>query len=401
MQKIKEITIADFNYPLPDKKIAKYPLKERDKSKLLVWNRGEIQQSLFHQIGDFLPHNSLLFFNETRVIHARFQFKKATGAAIEIFCLEPLSPKSEVQQAFEQKGWCEWRCYIGNAKKWKRDALELDVAGVTLSALLKERTADSYTVRFEWEEDITFADIMLHFGKIPLPPYLGRESQEEDKKSYQTVYAKVNGSVAAPTAGLHFTANVLEQLQHQGVTTENLILHVGAGTFKPVSSTTIGEHAMHEEQIIITLENIEAMLRTDCYRIAVGTTTLRTMESLYWFGVKLMVDGDTPFVIKQWDPYQACYADPAIDFITAINVVKSFMIANQLHYLQGRTSLMIAPSYQYRSVKGLVTNFHQPKSTLLLLVSALTGEGWKEIYEYALTHEFRFLSYGDSSLLLT
>lgn len=402
MSNPQAIAIADYDYPLPDERIAKFPLAQRDQSKLLVYRHGEIGESLFHNIGDHLPDGTLLMFNDTRVIHARLFFRKATGATIEVFCLEPYH--MPVAQAFEQRERCTWLCFVGNNKKWKEGPLErtAEIGGkaVSLTATRHEAVGNAWVVELRWTGGFSLAEIIDAMGVIPLPPYLNREAEKEDNDRYQTVYAHQEGSVAAPTAGLHFTPELLDSLRARGVETDFITLHVGAGTFKPVSTETIGEHEMHVEQIEISRSNIQRVLdHTGRPLIPVGTTTVRTLESVYWFGVHLH---DNPALdamhVGQWDPYtlEARHVDTA----TAYRNVLDWMDRHGVETLHGDTRLMIAPGYKYHVISGLVTNFHQPKSTLLLLVSALVGDAWRDCYRYALDHGFRFLSYGDSCLFL-
>ncbi|MDY5969240.1 MAG: S-adenosylmethionine:tRNA ribosyltransferase-isomerase [Bacteroidales bacterium] len=396
----KDITIADYDYPLPDERIAKFPLPERDQSKLLILRDGTLAESRFFNLPERLPSNALLVFNDTKVIHARLIFRKSTGAAIEVFCLEP--HQMPVAQAFEQRSHVAWNCFVGNNKRW-RDAeisRHLIVGGkeTTLTATRREAVGNAWVVDFDWEGGFTFAEVIQEAGVIPLPPYLHREAVDSDSERYQTVYAHSEGSVAAPTAGLHFTDAVFSKLKEKGIATEFITLHVGAGTFKPVNSDTIGEHEMHVEKVQVSQDNLERFLAyANRPLFAVGTTTVRTLESLYWFGVKLsLYPGLEEMRVSQWDPYEL--ADKALPKNESFENVARFMRQKGLSLLNGDTQLLIAPGYQYRVIDGLITNFHQPKSTLLLLVSALIGEKWRECYQYALDHDFRFLSYGDSCL---
>jgi S-adenosylmethionine:tRNA ribosyltransferase-isomerase len=400
----KEIAIADYNYELPDERVAKYPLPNRDESKLLVYKNGSFEESVFNRITDYLPKDSLLVFNNTKVIHARIFFRKETGSSIEVFCLEPYN--MAVSEAFEQRKECRWMCFVGNNKKWKSGKLSREIIDgdkkINLTVSREEACGNAWIVLFEWDDDsYSFAHIIEMAGTIPLPPYLNRAAEADDKERYQTVYAQHEGSVAAPTAGLHFTPNVFAKLKNIGIDTEFVTLHVGAGTFKPVDSETIGEHEMHVERIQITRENVENLLKHIHQPIiAVGTTSVRTLESLYWIGVKLcygLVSNDLS--VEQWEPYELS-EKPRIGAEESLSKVLAFMDDNDLDVLYGSTKLMIAPGYEYRIVKGIVTNFHQPQSTLLLLVSALIGEVWKQGYSYALNNGFRFLSYGDSCLFL-
>ena len=398
----QSIAIADYDYPLPEERIAKFPLAQRDQSKLLVYRHGDITESVFHNVGDYLPEDSLLVFNDTRVIHARLFFRKPTGSTIEVFCLEPHG--MPVAQAFEQRERCSWLCFIGNNKKWKEGDMErtaeIDGQCVTLTATRREARGNAWVVDFRWTGGLSLAEIIDTMGVIPLPPYLNREAEASDNERYQTVYAHQEGSVAAPTAGLHFTPQLLENLRSRGVETDFITLHVGAGTFKPVSTETIGEHEMHVEQIEIARGNIQRVLdHTGRPLIPVGTTTVRTLESVYWFGVRLADDPTLGAMhVEQWDPYTL--EERNVDTVTAYRKVLEWMDRQGVETLHGDTRLMIAPGYRYHVVSGLITNFHQPKSTLLLLVSALVGDAWKDCYRYALDHGFRFLSYGDSCLFL-
>ncbi len=400
----RHIRISAYNYPLPEDRIARFPLPRRDQSKLLIYRGGEISEECFSSLPDLLPENSLLVFNNTRVIQARLHFRKETGALIEIFCLEPALPADYVLN-FQQTTQVEWLCMIGNLKKWKEEPLhrQVEIKGreITLTATRIGAEGTSHRVRFGWNDpSITFADILECFGELPIPPYLNRETEEADKQTYQTVYSRIQGSVAAPTAGLHFTPEVFDRLHARGITCEELTLHVGAGTFRPVKSEEIAGHEMHREFISVSRSTIETLLRHQAQAIAVGTTSVRTLESLYHIGVKLH---DTPdateedLQVGQWQPYETATELAPVE---ALREVLNYMDRHQLDTLHTGTQIIVAPGYTYRIVKGIVTNFHQPQSTLLLLVSAFVGEDWKKIYTYALEHDFRFLSYGDSSLLL-
>lgn len=401
MQSPKNISIEEYNYPLPDNRIARYPLQQRDQSKLLVWNKGKLSESQFFHLPQFLPTDSLLVFNNTKVIHARLLFQKTTGSTIEIFCLEPTT--LSIIDAFAQTERCEWICFIGNNKKWKEGALHrtITIEGreIVLNAERGEAVGNAWKVNFSWNGGCSLSEIIDQAGVIPLPPYLHRDAEQSDNERYQTVYAEHQGSVAAPTAGLHFTDRVFADLEKQGIETEFITLHVGAGTFKPVTTATIGEHEMHVEKVQITRDNLLHILHHSGNLIAVGTTTVRTLESLYWFGVKLSQNSSLDAMhVLQWDPYQL--EELHIDSKEALHNVLEWMEQHDTDHLDGDTQLMIAPSYRYHIINGIVTNFHQPKSTLLLLVSALIGDAWKECYHYALDHEFRFLSYGDSCLFI-
>ena len=398
----QSIAIADFDYPLPDDRIAKFPLERRDQSKLLVYRGGNIEESRFDHVPELLPPDTLLIFNNTKVIHARLFFRKPTGSTIEVFCLEPF--QMPVALSFEQRGHCTWNCFIGNNKKWKEGSLtrQLDIHGqsVTLTATRRKAVGNAWIVDFDWDGGLSFAELIDQAGVIPLPPYLHREAVSSDNERYQTVYALHQGSVAAPTAGLHFSPEVFEALRQKGIATDFITLHVGAGTFKPVSTPTIGEHEMHVEKIEISRSNIECILNHLGHTvIPVGTTTVRTIESVYWFGVKLSRNAKLDAMhVMQWDPYEL--ESLSVSTEHAYKNVLQWMEEQGIEQLEGDTQLMIAPGYRYHVISGLITNFHQPKSTLLLLVSALVGDAWKECYRYALDHEFRFLSYGDSCLFL-
>ena len=398
----RNIAIADYDYPLPDERIAKFPLAERDRSKLLVYRDGTINESQFFHLPELLPEGAMLLFNNTKVIHARLFFRKPTGSVIEIFCLEPY--QQPVAEAFEERQRCTWLCFIGNNKKWKEGSLssefEIQNSKFRIAASRREAKGNAWIVDFEWTGGISFAEVIEYAGVIPLPPYLNRDAEESDKERYQTVYAHYEGSVAAPTAGLHFTDRLLKELNNKGFLTEYITLHVGAGTFKPVSSDTIGEHEMHVEKVQISRQNIINILhQLGKPIIPVGTTTVRTLESVYWFGVKLQPKPDLEAMhILQWDPYGLEAEN--ISTKPAYQNVLDWMDRKGIEHLDGDTQLLIAPGYKYHVISGLITNFHQPKSTLLLLVSALVGDAWKECYRYALDNGFRFLSYGDSCLFL-
>ncbi len=399
----KNISIADYNYKLPESKIAQYPVKERDKSKLLISKNGVIEESVFENITEFLPKDSLMVFNNTKVIRARMQFKKDTGAKIEIFILEPLSPTMEIQNAFQVSGQCQWKCLVGNAKKWKEGELSLQLLykgkKIELLAKKEEAIGNSFRINFRWTpRELSFSDILMASGSIPLPPYMKRQTNEDDIKRYQTIYAKYQGSVAAPTAGLHFTDKVMAQLTKKNINKSYVSLHVGAGTFKPVSTEKIRDHEMHTEQLVVRKELIEQLLAYSSKPIiAVGTTTTRSLESLYWYGVKLLTNPLADFHISQWEPYSNTDKQ-AITTKDALNAILNKMEVEQVDEIHGDTQIIIAPGYSFKIIDLLITNFHQPKSTLLLLVSALYGEEWRNSYAYALAHDFRFLSYGDSCI---
>ena len=402
----KQIHITDYNYELPDERIAKFPLKQRDHSKLLVYRHGEVSEDAFYNLPSYLPKGALMVFNNTKVIQARMHFRKDTGALIEVFLLEPYAP-ADYEQMFQTTGHCSWLCIVGNMKKWKTGALSrtFDVKGVSLTLTVKRQgeVGTSQLIDFTWDADtISFAEILDAVGELPIPPYLNRKTEESDKTTYQTVYSKIKGSVAAPTAGLHFTKEVLAQLDAHGIDREEVTLHVGAGTFKPVKSETIGAHEMHTEYICVHRQTLEKLLKHQASAIAVGTTSVRTLESLYYIGLKLYANPsleESQLHVMQWEPYNVAKADE-IPAEKAIQCVLDFLDCNGLNTLHSSTQIIIAPGYEYKIVKMLVTNFHQPQSTLLLLVSAFLHGDWKRIYNYALAHDFRFLSYGDSSLLI-
>ena len=399
--KISDIRIEDFNYDLPDERIAKYPLPTRDASKLLVYRRGKPEEKKFVDISSYLPEGSMMVFNDTKVVPARLHFQRESGAHIEIFCLEPIQPEEYVTM-FAVTDRCRWKCIVGNIKRWKNDTLSLynpesdmDVTDMALKADLIERQGETSIVEFSWSNGAPFSRVLEVCGSIPIPPYLNRDTEDIDMERYQTLYARFRGSVAAPTAGLHFTENVLEQIRSKGITTETVCLHVGAGTFLPVKSSLVSEHTMHREPFVITLDLLEKLVARKGKLVSVGTTSVRTLESLYYIGVKCIETG-TPADVMQWEPYEREYAYSTEE---ALSALIAYMKANSLKDLQLGTRIIIVPGYQFRVVDVLVTNFHQPQSTLLLLVSAFVGGDWKNIYDYALSHDFRFLSYGDSSIL--
>lgn len=417
----KHIHISDFNYELPDERIAKYPLPRRDHSKLLVYDRGEVSDDVFRNLPDHLPQGSLMVFNNTRVIQARIHFRKDTGALIEVFLMEPTSP-ADYEQMFQATGKCSWLCMVGNLKKWKEGALkrsfEIKGRSFTLSVTMnRDKTAErvggtNYWIDFEWDNnDINFADILESVGELPIPPYLNRDTQESDKTTYQTVYSKIKGSVAAPTAGLHFTDDVLRRIDAKGIARDELTLHVGAGTFRPVKSDTIDGHNMHSEYVVVRRHTLERLLSHDCRAIAVGTTSVRTLESLYYMGAKLAANqnlSEEELHVNQWEPYDlphnaeglAIVNGKALPVRQAIQNILDYLDRDKVDALHSGTQIIIAPGYTYKIVKMLITNFHQPQSTLLLLVSAFLKGDWRKVYDYALGHDFRFLSYGDSSLLI-
>ncbi|MCQ2307021.1 MAG: S-adenosylmethionine:tRNA ribosyltransferase-isomerase [Bacteroidales bacterium] len=403
---VQNINIAEYDYPLPDGRIAKYPLAERDASKLLVLRNNEIHEDHFRNIGKYLPEKSVLVFNETKVVRARLQFVKDSGAAVEVFCLEPITGNGDYQLAFSSESPVEWRCLVGNSRRWKDGnltmPLKINEKNVTLTAERIEKS-DAYSViRFSWEPaDVSFAEVLETAGEIPLPPYLHREAEVSDRERYQTVFAKYEGSVAAPTASLHLTKPLIAKLKEQGHTIEDVTLHVGAGTFRPVATDTIGEHEMHSESIIVRKQCVEH-LRDNIERtiIPVGTTSMRTIESVYWIGVMFIEQGfeERNIHVNQWFPYQDRTSLPTAK--ESLDAILKYLDMHHLNTLHATTALMIAPSCPIMITKAIITNFHQPKSTLLLLVSALIGERWKDAYQFALDHDFRFLSYGDSCLFI-
>ncbi len=403
--KTQQIRIEEYDYPLPDERIAKFPLAKRDESKLLLYKDGQVSESVFKHIADYLPAGSLLVYNNTRVIQARLLFQKATGARIEVFCLEPAEPH-DYALIFQQTERCSWICLVGNLKKWKDGLLTKKVAiqgeEVILSAEKKESHGDSHRIEFTWNNPkYTFADLLDAAGVLPIPPYLHRETEKSDLVTYQTVYSKIKGSVAAPTAGLHFTPEVLADVDAHGIGREEVTLHVGAGTFKPVKSETIEGHEMHTEFISVRRSSIERIQKNLGKIIAVGTTSVRTLESLYYIGVKLASHPDATseeLVVNQWMPYEA--ENNRIPVAEALQHILDYLDRHQADKLVTATQIIIAPGYEFKVVRGIITNFHQPKSTLLLLISAFVKGNWRTIYDYALSHDFRFLSYGDSSLLL-
>jgi len=401
------LNINDYNYPLADERIAKYPLHERDHSKLLVYHNGQISESQFFHIGEYLPENALLVYNNTRVIQARLVFHKQTGARVEVFCLEPLEPK-DYALSLSAMGGCTWKCMVGNLKKWKEGSLEIIISqklmqqaqhDIRFQATRISTSGNTHTIHFSWDDEhISFAEILEACGELPIPPYLNRATEESDKTTYQTVYSKIKGSVAAPTAGLHFTDAVLDGLRRQGITTTELTLHVGAGTFQPVKNVDANQHTMHTEIIAVPRTAIESIRNNLGRIVAVGTTSVRTLESLYYIGVRFQDSGhwQSDIHVNQFEPYEQDYT---LTCAQALDNILAYLDQTQQDTLHAETQIMIKPGFQYRIVNKIITNFHQPKSTLLLLVSAFVGEAWKDIYRYALDHGFRFLSYGDSSIL--
>ena len=397
---IPDIHIEDYNYPLPDERIAKYPLPQRDASKLLVYKDGTPSESVFRNLPEYLPEGALMVFNDTKVVPARMHFRRSTGAHIEIFCLEPVFPV-EYASCFAATGSCRWKCVIGNSKRWKDDILLYDcpeesaLAAMELSASLISRDGQTGVVEFNWKGGEPFSRVLEECGQVPIPPYLNRQTEAIDLERYQTLYAHIRGSVAAPTAGLHFTEEVLEAIRAKHIDTQNVCLHVGAGTFLPVKSSNVADHPMHREPFSVSLDLLRKLRDNGCKCIAVGTTSVRTLESLYYAGVSILEKGE-PEDIAQWVPYEREYPYTTEE---AIGAIISWLEAKSLPELRLGTRIIIVPGFKFRIVDTMVTNFHQPESTLILLISAFVGGDWKTIYNFALSHGFRFLSYGDSSLL--
>jgi len=403
MKRIPKIDIEEYKYELPEERIAQYPAKERDSSRLLLYNKGNVSEDLFSNIVDYLPSGSLLVFNNTKVIRARLLFRKETGAAIEIFCLEPLLP-ADYEQSFGSKKPVEWKCIIGNLKKWKKGTIALPFfyngKQHELKADKVKKEGEAWRIRFSWDnESMSFSEVTEAAGHIPLPPYVKREDENEDNIRYQTVYSSIKGSVAAPTAGLHFTDKVLSSINIKGIKRADLTLHIGAGTFKPVKTKDISDHEMHCEHFFVTRELVETLLSCSGRIIAVGTTSVRTLESLYWLGNKIIKNKEdlAEMNVNQWDPY---LEDSELSSGESLEAILAWMKNKGTGILHGSTTVMIVPGYRFRIISGMVTNFHQPGSTLLLLVSAYIGDNWKKLYSYALASGFRFLSFGDSTLLL-
>jgi len=424
---VQNIKLSDYTYDLPDERIAKFPLPKRDESKLQVYQQGKITHTVFKNITDYLPKNSLLVFNNTKVIPARIHFQKSTGATIQLFLLHPVLPTPVINLAMEVTDWCVWECMIGNRKRWKKgDILTqiLKVEGQEVEVNATFFDEEKNHVKLSWKvlnSDeksvisyeviggdtnklithnsylIPFSTLIQSLGQIPLPPYLNREAETADYETYQTVYSEKKGAVAAPTAGLHFTQDVLQNLEQQGIKQEFLTLHVGAGTFQPIKVENIVEHKMHNEQVVISKQNIENLLANLGNIIPVGTTSMRTLESVYWYGVKLISDKNSPFFIEKLYPYQHETLPTAEESLKAI---LQKMVDNNETEITGETEIFIFPSYEFKLCKGIITNYHQPESTLILLIAALIGEDWRRVYEEAMTKDYRFLSYGDSSLLL-
>jgi len=403
----RSLRISDFSYNLPESKIAIFPLEKRGNSRLLVFKNAEISDHVFHELPSLLTENHFLVFNTTRVVHARLLFERNSGSYIEILCLEPIKPFTTFEQAFSVKNSCTWKCMVGNVKRWKEEWLTMPFTRNGQPQLLRAKLAcranDVFEINFEWEtNELTFGEVLAAAGNLPLPPYLNRAANVNDNLSYQTVFASEQGSVAAPTAGLHFTNELLEELTSRGIPSCSVTLHVGAGTFKPVKSTTMQEHDMHAESIYVNRKSIVALKEAvEAGKIItpVGTTSTRTIESLYWFGNNLLNNPKfviERFTVSQWQPYENSFQHPVKD---ALQEVLNWMHKNETDVLSGYTQILIAPGYSFKLASALITNFHQPQSTLLLLIAAFTRENWKKIYDYALLNDYRFLSYGDSSLL--
>lgn len=399
------ISIKDYTYELPGEKIASHPLPQRDASRLLIYRQGEIKEDTYRNIDQYLPGNSLLVFNNTRVINARLRFKKNTGATIEIFCLEPADVINEYSSIMAKTESARWKCLVGGASKWKDEPLEKRFTkngkDVVLKATLIEKLSEAYIIEFSWPStDMAFAEILEEAGDIPLPPYIKRATVAEDMERYQTIYAEQEGSVAAPTAGLHFTEDIFKKLSEKKIGEAYVTLHIGAGTFKPVKSDNMQQHEMHAEWIDVDIETIKAISGKPGDIIAVGTTSLRTIETLYWLGIKIILD---PAIIdlhlSQWDVYEKEFSAPGISPTASLEALVRWMENKNLKRMFTRTQLLIAPGYEFKIVKALITNFHQPQSTLLLLVAAAVGEDWKKIYNHALQNDYRFLSYGDGNLI--
>ena len=406
----KKLSIKDYSYHLPEERVAKYPLEQRDASKLLIYKNGNINEDIYLHLDAYLPTDSLLVFNNTKVVEARLLFKKSTGSTIELFCLEPSDDYHDITSAMLQKGKVLWKCLVGGAKKWKTEVLENQIeygnSSFILKAEKKQKLNDYFLIEFSWSDaNLSFAEVLHAAGEVPLPPYLNRHAEEADKERYQTIYAKHDGSVAAPTAGLHFTPDIFERLAAKNIQYDFVTLHVGAGTFKPVKSETMQEHEMHAEFIDVRKELIENLISKPHIIVAVGTTSLRTLESLYWMGVKLQLllkqDEATnispeELSVKQWEPYENA---SGISTEEALQTLFLWMQQNNMQRLITSTQIIISPGYTLKIAKALITNFHQPQSTLLLLIAAIVKDDWKKIYQYALEHQFRFLSYGDGSLI--
>lgn len=403
LEKAAKINLQDYKYELKEEHIAKFPLAQRDHSKLLVYKNEQVQHTHFYNLKRYLPEESTLFFNNTKVIPARIHFTKQTGASIEIFLLSAVSPTTEIAEAMLVKNKCIWHCMVGNRKRWKAGDIlerffETDYGKISVKASYAD--FENNYILFEWDnESVPFVEIVELMGTTPLPPYLNRDATEDDKPRYQTVYSKNEGAVAAPTAGLHFTDELIKQLKDEGVDTQYLTLHVGAGTFQPIKAENVLEHPMHCEQIQIQKSTIQYLAATENPVIAVGTTSVRSLESTYWFGVQLLKGNATDFHIGKLLPYEIGF-DDLPNRKAAFQAVSDYLQARQLETLYGDTEIFIFPGYMFQVVKGLITNFHQPESTLMLLIAALLGDNWKKVYQEALNNGYRFLSFGDSSLLI-
>lgn len=402
---LQNISVENYTYNLPDERIARFPVEPRDSSKLLVYKEKQISEKRFNQITEVLPENTFLVFNNTKVIPARLFFKKETGAIIEIFLLNPIEPTNVISQVMENTESCTWACMIGNKKKWKGEVLSSELRITNYELTLKVELVDSEKnhVKLSWSGGNSFAEIVKEYGKIPLPPYLNRDAEDKDLETYQTVYSKNDGAVAAPTAGLHFTENVFEDIKNKGIQYDFLTLHVGAGTFQPIKVQNVVEHTMHSEQIVFSKDFLKKLSKNIDFVIPVGTTSMRSLESLYWFGVKLYLslptgEGWEGFFIEKLSPYQTYESLPTAK--ESVDAIIDFMEKQGIEELVGETEIFIFPGYQFKICKGIITNFHQPHSTLILLIAALVGEDWRKIYDFALENDFRFLSYGDSSLLI-
>ena len=402
MKQQMNLSIKDYDYTLPAARIAPFPATERDLSKLLLYNGSHaITHDLFRNIAGYLPDNALLVFNNTQVIHARILFTSTTGSTIELFCLKPIDPAA-YETAFKKTGECIWECMVGNLRRWKENSIKRSLTNgkktLEITAERLSKTNNGYHIKFSWSDPtLTFGELIENAGIIPLPPYIKRQPVEADNCRYQTVYARKEGSVAAPTAGLHFTDKILRQIKDKNIQDTYLTLHVGAGTFIPVKTDRITDHIMHTEQFSVSRKTLEILINHSGPLIATGTTTVRTLESLYWLGIKLKDTGSVDFMVGQWEPYEN---DVSINKRESLKALSNFLVQNHLDEFTASTRIMIIPGYKYRLVDQMITNFHQPRSTLLLLVAAFIGEDWKKVYEYALANEFRFLSYGDSSLLI-
>ena len=405
MENPRHISINDYTYELPEQRIAYFPATERDNSRLLIYKNGYIREDLYHNIAGYLPAGSLLVFNNSKVINARIRFEKKSGGVIEIFCLEPIGRLTNYDDALKQAGKNTWKCFVGGASKWKEGKLKKEISinstTVSLYAEMKSKLPDAYEIEFSWSPPAySFAEIIEHSGNLPLPPYIKRETGIDDENRYQTIYARHEGSVAAPTAGLHFTEHIFSSLEKKNIECEQVTLHVGAGTFKPVKSKTMQEHEMHAEWIDVSIQSIKKIQENQGDIIAVGTTSLRTIETLYWLGVKAYINPDTDKLdLSQWEVYDQPLANCNISKAESLQSLVRWLEKKGLEHIFTQTQILITPGYTFRVARALITNFHQPQSTLLLLVAAAVGDNWEKIYDYALNHDFRFLSYGDGNLL--